>query len=529
MDLPAGPPEAGASQEPAEDDLRSVSNPTLRALLERMRLKSDFPAMSAQIVKVLRIASNENEGLNRLTSAILEDVALTHKLLRLVNSARYSHLGGDISTVSRAVSLVGVAEVRCIAMSLVMLEHMQDKAHAEQLKGEFLRAMFAGTLASDLCLSASEYEEAFLGTVFQNLGRMLAEFYFPDEAARVRDIQRDEKWSEAQASRRALGLSYEDLGLGVAQLWRLPQQMQRLMRHKEGQPPSRMPADATERLRWAGAAAHEFADAFLLRDRQAWGDELERLGRKYAPCLGHDRARLVELALAARTKLASAVQALDLTVSRDSLASRLLDLPEAPAETRDELGDYALDTSSPQAEAGEDPAAGAPLALLARGVQEVTEAMVDGLALNDVLRMVMETIYRALGMQRVVLCLKDATGNQLSGRLGLGSDASRVARVFRVPLQSADMLFSAVCLKGVDTLIRDASAVNVVSRLPDWYRHEVNAPAFLLLPMQFKGAPFGLIYADRTAVDSAGLQEQELALLRTLRNQAVMAFRQARS
>ena len=528
MEKPAGPAEVPSAQEPLLD-LASVpvANPTLRALLERMRDRSDFPAMSAQIVKVLRIASNDNESLNSLTSSILEDVALTHKLLRLVNSARYAHLGGEVSTVSRAVSLIGLSEVRCIAMSLVMLEHMQDKAHAEQLKDEFLRAMFAGTLAADLCLSPVEHEEAFLGTVFQNLGRLLAEFYFPAEASQVRAALAEAKQSEAQVSLRVLGLSYEALGMGVAQLWRLPQHIQRLMQHKQGQPPSRQPTDATERLRWIGAAAHEFADVFMRHDRQAWHAELERLGARYAPCLGHDRAKLAELALQARTKLTAAVHALELAVSPGSPSARLIDLPETPPSETDGLGAYALGQEGVLDEA--NPVGDSPTALLAKGVQDVTQAMVEGAPFNDVLRMVLETMYRALGMQRVVLCLKDAAGDQLSGRLGLGHDASRVARLFRVPLHSSETLFSAVCFKGLDTHIRDASAANVVSRLPDWYRRDVNAPAFLLLPMQFKGVPFGLIYADRSTVDAAGLQEQELALLRTLRNQAVMAFRQARS
>ena len=50
---------------------------------------------------------------------------------------------------------------------------------------------------------------------------------------------------------------------------------------------------------------------------------------------------------------------------------------------------------------------------------------------------------------------------------------------------------------------------------------------FLLLPMLMKGAPFALIYADKAQPGGIALGEKELSLLRTLRNQAVMAFRQA--
>ena len=92
---------------------------------------------------------------------------------------------------------------------------------------------------------------------------------------------------------------------------------------------------------------------------------------------------------------------------------------------------------------------------------------------------------------------------------------------------TAPDLFAAVCTKGADTMIDDATQPRVAERLPGWYRDAVNAPTFLLLPLMIKGAPFGLIYADKGEKGALQLGEKELALLRTLRNQAVMAFRQS--
>jgi len=76
---------------------------TLADLLRRMRHQTDFPAMSESIVRVQTLANSETESLNGLTNEILKDVALTQKLLRLVNSAQFAHAGGGIST-SRARS-----------------------------------------------------------------------------------------------------------------------------------------------------------------------------------------------------------------------------------------------------------------------------------------------------------------------------------------------------------------------------------------------------------------------------------------
>ena len=76
-------------------------------------------------------------------------------------------------------------------------------------------------------------------------------------------------------------------------------------------------------------------------------------------------------------------------------------------------------------------------------------------------------------------------------------------------------------------MISDASEPRIASSLPPWYRKSVNATTFLLLPLHMKGKPVGLIYADVGAKVGLKLDEKGLSLLRTLRNQAVMAFKQA--
>ncbi|MDP3521747.1 MAG: HDOD domain-containing protein [Hydrogenophaga sp.] len=512
---------------------------TLADLLRRMRHQTDFPAMSESIVRVQALASSETESLNSLTNEILKDVALTQKLLRLVNSAQFAHAGGGISTVSRAVSLIGFAGIRNLALSLLLLEHMQDKAHAQQLRTEFLRSLLAASLASDLCTVVREGEEAFIGALFQNLGRMLAGFYLPDEARRVRDAVAAGE-TEAAAALKVLRLDYEALGLGVARAWGLPGPIQRLMSRPAGRPPLRMPADNAERLRWLVLAANDAADAVLAHDEKALPPKLERLAQQYAASLGLDAEHVVHSVHQARDRLAQTAEALGIVVLPKSPAARLAQrLPPKDAaaqegadhpvvDAQDTLGGLALSASEPEPQAAAPTADAIAVGLLSTGIQDVTQALADGGALNDVLRMVLETLFRSLGCRRVLLCLRDASGQQLLGRMGLGEDATDVARRFKLPLQGANDLFALVCNKGVDTLISDASAPNVAQRLPAWYREQIAAPCFLLLPLQLKGAPLGLIYADTATAGAIALGEQPLALVKTLRNQAVMAFRQAR-
>jgi serine/threonine protein kinase len=518
------------------------SSGALDFLLRRMRHKSDFPALSDSVARIQRVASSENESLASLSSEILKDVALTNKLLRMVNTAHFSSAGGNISTVSRAVAVIGFAGIRNMAMSLVLLEHMHDKAHANQLKEEFLRALMAGMLASELGMQTGASEEAFLGAMFQNLGRLLTEFYFVEEARQVRGIVAAGQGasasavSEEAASISVLGLSFETLGLGVAKAWGLPATLQVCMRRPKGEPPTRESKDSGEQLRWLTFAANQITDTLLRSAPEVAAARVAEVAKRYARTLGLSAARIEAASASAQQHLAQMAQAMNLQVSAQSPARRLFAAAKAgatqtaraaAADEHDSLTPHELHATVPMEQSPPRTALENAAEVLAAGIQDITNSMVENFKLNDVLRMILETMFRALGFRRIVFCLRDPKTQTLTGRFGLGEDAERVAANFKVPLTSATDLFTAVCVKGADTLIKDATVANIGARLPAWYREHVNAPAFLLLPMQMKGAPFALIYADKAQPGGIELGEKELSLLRTLRNQAVMAFKQA--
>ena len=391
---------------------------TLEFLLRRMRHKSDFPAMSDSVASIQRVAGSEKESLGSLSNEILKDVALTNKLLRMVNTAHFTHAGaGSISTVSRAVALVGFAGIRNMAFSLVLLEHMHDKGHASQLKEEFLRSLMAGSVASELCPLSRESEEAFIGAMFQNLGRLLTEFYFPEEARQVRSVVADHVKNgrplsiaaEEAASIGVLGVSFEDLGLGVAKSWGLPEALQRCMRRPQGDPPARGVDKAGERLRWVAQAANEITDTLLRCEPGESAAALSGLAERYAKALGVSARSIEGAAVEARRKLYQMAQAMNLYVAPASPANRLLRAPiETPTTVieEDSLTPHELQATLPAPlppQAGGAQAAAATVnaaEMMAAGIQDITNSMVENFRLNEVLRMILETMFRALGFQR---------------------------------------------------------------------------------------------------------------------------------
>ena len=506
----AAAPEAGSS------------HATLEFLLRRMRHKTDFPALSASIVRIQRVTASDTDSIKKLTDEILKDVALTNKLLRMVNTAHFSSVsGGGVGTVSRAVALVGFAGIRNMALSVVLLEHMNDKAHAGLLKEEFLRALMAGSLADELTPMAREGEEAFLGAMFQNLGRLLTECYLPEEAVQIRQAIRGRETTAAAgvereaAARRVLGLSLDELGCGVAKAWGLPAALQRVLHAPEGEAPARSVGQGVERLRWLARSANAMADAMLGSDGDAQAQALLQVAELYAPVLNLNPRDMVTASYATRGHLQQLAQAMGVHVAPGAAARRLLQV------TPNAVASALSDAPTRVMVAGDNDIQGQ----LSRTLEEVRVAVASpSLRLGAVLQMVLDTMFRVMEFQRVVLCLREAGSPRLVGRVGLGPSGNEINAAFRILPDSTAVsdLFGWLCAKGADLLVSDAKTVS--ARLPAWYRERVNAPTFLLLPLMLKGQPIGLIYADKAAPGAIKLAEGELALLRALRDQAVAAF-----
>jgi eukaryotic-like serine/threonine-protein kinase len=439
--------------------------------------------------------------------------------------------GEQISTVSRAVALVGMAGIRNMALSVILLEHMHDKGHASLLKEEFLRALMAGTLASDLTPQAKQSEEAFLAAMFQNLGRLLTEYYFPEEAQRIRQLLGGPKAvTRDGAAKKLLGLSLDDLGVGVARAWGLPDTLQKAMRMPVGEVPARRVdpwADGgVERMRWLARGANEFTDAMLQHDGEQQTEALARVADLFAPALGLEPRHLLQAAGGARTRLSHLAQAMGLNVAPGAAARRLLQAPPSEAEVQEQQA--AAEAPTVAIAAPPLLAEGSPLVQLSSGLEAV-RAAVQGrtMRVNEVLNLVLESLQRALGLRRVVFCLRDARTECLVGRVAIGPGAVELPPLFRVPLKVAGQpdLFAAVCARGADLLIADSATV--APRLPGWFRERVAAPTFLLLPLMLKGTPVGLIYADKAQANALVLGETELMLVKGLRDQAAAALARA--
>lgn len=515
-----------ASPEAISDEFRKSM---FEFLLDRIRHLNDFPALAESIGTINRIASSEEESIASLSNHILKDFALTNKLLKLVNSASFAHFGGgNISTVSRAVALLGFDAVKNVALTLLLFDHLKDRKHALHLKDEFLHALFSGVLAREVShrALARGTEEAFICAMFHNFGRLLAMHYFTEEDRETHRIMIGRHIDEDAASSRVLGFSYRELGMAVAREWCFPEQIIYSM----GTLPEgdvQFPASNMDKLRMLAVFANALCETIAHTSCEDMPYEIRAIVARFSEGLPLTEGQLLEAVEKAMNEVVQYANIIQINLQKTPFGRRI-SLTEENSHIRNMLG-CAVPPGKEESEYGEDSDAGddEALGILSAGIVDISDALVDESPLSNTLHVILETLYRGLGFRHVLLCTVDAYRNTMEARFGFGAEIEALVPNFRFPLAGPPDVFRAAVTKGVDIIIADIDHPGVRESIPEWYRHATSTPTFVLFPLNIRNVPVALIYADKSDAGAIAFSESERGLIRTLRNQALLAIRQS--
>ncbi|HEX8954708.1 MAG TPA: signal transduction protein, partial [Burkholderiaceae bacterium] len=163
---------------------------------------------------------------------------------------------------------------------------------------------------------------------------------------------------------------------------------------------------------------------------------------------------------------------------------------------------------------------------LMAGVQDVTEMMASGRCkVNDLIMLVLETIYRGMGFRFATVCINDPKTGNYRARISVGEQAAARQEGFVFPSAHARDVFHLSMENDADLMIADAMAVKIRDLIPAWHRSLLpDAKSFIVLPLIVQKKPFGLFYADRAMPAPEGVPPDETALIRTLKGQVLAAL-----
>ena len=251
----------------------------LELMLDRLRTVGALPALLGMSGRVERLAAMDGHHTEEISRHILRDMALTFELLREVNSAQVQGTQASgtapVLTIRRAIALIGLNGVRQAANGLRQWPGPLSEAGAQALRALMDRVRLAAYTAQALRPAGYDAEVVYLVTVLQNLGRLLAQYHFPDEYEQIRVLMRRlpppadapkgtpsaPGWTEADASFAVLGIDIEALGAAVARHWGLGDEMLHMIRRLPLDLPVRTPDADIDVLRITASAANEAVDA----------------------------------------------------------------------------------------------------------------------------------------------------------------------------------------------------------------------------------------------------------------------------
>ncbi|WP_176046885.1 HDOD domain-containing protein [Burkholderia sp. BCC1644] len=471
----------------------------LDKLWARMSERGDFPLLSESLRATMAAMKNDDLDFTALVRVVLSDFALTQKVLRLANSAMYMAFGGNITTVTRALMVLGMDAVGHLVVGLKLVDHFHHSTPRRiDAKLELNRALLSGCVARKLTERADlrAGEEAVVCTLMRQVGKLLVVCYLDSEWDKIRRRAAEMHGDESAACVEVLGVGFDEIGLEAATRWRLPDMIRDGIADDHHHV-NRVDAfgrelaadeDMIERVTWLRAVSRcstDVASALAMPDGPQRDAHITALAQHYALPLDTEPDALVEIA----DRLAHE-EASD-TVMREIVELRA----NADAIAR------------AQAE---------PEACLEAGLADL-RALPSEHVLTPVLALASESLLASLAFTRTVTFVRHDDGT-FAARLGFGPGVDAALYRLRFDERFEPDVFHLAITNSVGIFIEQAQEPKMLKRLPAWYLDVFDdTRAFVLLPVRVDATTVALLYGDWAGAQPARkISQQEMSILNEL-------------
>jgi HD-like signal output (HDOD) protein len=505
-------------------DITTPTQTPIQRIREALGKDDSMPSLGRSVATVAKIAADDTDTVDDLARAILSDVSLTQRLLRCANSPLYRTTNSaPVTTVSRALVLLGFDQIRSLALSMMLVDKLVPSERAQPLRRDFAQALSAAAVAR--CALQRRWpsctEEGAIAAMFRSIGRLVAAVHAPEAVAAVR-AKVAEGMPEIQAAKQLIGCTYDDLTHEIVSSWGLPPRIEQSLVACAARP-----SEPRSSLEWVRLASSFADEAALLQRRFGTGGRdraVSTLTRRFGDAIGLDAEGVADVLRQAQRETEQLAQALGMSSALDTSAEKAG--PTSAAATRgDSGGGKTASVATPvagQACGSTD----ASRRRLLSSLSKISDALAGSQGTHRVVQIAVEGLREALGASRVVYFARDDSAAAYRPRAAAGCELANLRNRIAMPIQFVPNLFHAALARGADLSIADLTVETVRARLPTWL--EPNFPTargFLLLPVMIDGRPMGFFYIDRDQAGHSPPSGDQVDAIRLLRNQVVLALR----
>lgn len=195
----------------------------------------NMPSLSTTVTKVLEICDQPGVSPNDLNKIISLDPVLAGTVLKLINSAYYA-LPSQITSLTRAIIVLGINTVKNLALSTAVLSNMKQSVQHSLSMDDFWKhsisvGVIARALAAEHKIPANQREEYFLSGLLHDLGKIPMAHCFPDEYSSCLESARAQQISLHDAEMAIFGFDHQYVGHIIATKWQLNDTMVEVMKY----------------------------------------------------------------------------------------------------------------------------------------------------------------------------------------------------------------------------------------------------------------------------------------------------------
>ncbi len=185
----------------------------------------NIPSLPEIITKSIEIMQDENASVNDLSKVISNDIGLTARVLKLVNSAYYG-FPKQISTIQQAIAILGFTTIKGVILSasiykMFVVKNNQTFNYKEFWKYSLLVA--SGTRMLSKFVESNFKEDIFAAAFLHDIGKIILAQY---DWQNYSQVCKQENISDAEtmkAEEKFCGLNHCEIANIVAYSWNLPE------------------------------------------------------------------------------------------------------------------------------------------------------------------------------------------------------------------------------------------------------------------------------------------------------------------
>jgi len=202
-------------------------NPLTREEIKRVvRRLETLPALPAVAARLLNLLTAEDADPEEVVDLLETDQAIVMRLLKLVNSSHHG-LRSRVTTLSRAVMLLGLPQLRCALLSVTISESLIKELRKRSSEDQLALWKHALTCAVCAELAAEKVRpelkgEAFVAGLLHDVGKLILKECLPEDYRRAEKTASERGIPMVTAEQEMLGLDHPTVGKWLAERWHLP-------------------------------------------------------------------------------------------------------------------------------------------------------------------------------------------------------------------------------------------------------------------------------------------------------------------